>query len=104
MSGADFGVWGSDNQIIKRPRKGALYLSGGGASPEQKMLCGYFCRYSGQHAATFLVIEFNCPDIAKEVCRPENTQLISVQRTNAESPFSETNCNSIKNAVTQAKK
>ena len=88
----------------KRPHKGAFSFSGDAASPEQKMLCGHFCHYSEQHAATFLIVIFNCPDITKEARRPENTQLISVQWTNAKSLLGETYGNCIKMAITQAKK
>jgi hypothetical protein len=50
----------------------------GGCSPEMPYP-------SGQHPATLLVVNFNCPDIAEEVRRPGITQLISVQWINNES-------------------
>ena len=59
---------------------------------------------AGRNAATFLIINFNCTDIAKEVRRPGNTQLISIQWINAERRLSEAYCNSIKRAITRPKK
>ena len=54
-------------------------------------------------AAIFLIVDFNCPDITKEARRPENTQLISVQWTNAESLLSKPYRNAVMVAITEAK-
>ena len=49
-----------------------------------------------------LIIDFNCPDIAEEVCRPDVARLISSQRIDVVSHFKEMHGDIAETAVTEA--
>ena len=106
-TGGNCRAWLTRETVYRVTRQRRLY--GGLSRPLRALLAnmplrGCVGRTGFSSSATLLIINFNCPDIAKEVRRPGSTQLINVQWINAESRLSEAYCNSIEMAITQAKK
>ena len=58
----------------------------------------------GEPAGALLIINFNGPDIAQEVRRPDDTQLIKIQWINADCRLNEIYRDAVKIALTEAKK